>query len=136
MYFDTKNTWLQQSFGTGTSLLYGNYSIDFAVTDYNCFSITHDGTDGRLYINGNLGETINSGYSAGSEDVYIGQWSHATEVMYMSCLELRISSTARSDAWIKATSASLHDDLLTFGDEESVLVPVQGVQQGVQIIFI
>ena len=32
--------------------------------------------------------------------------------------EVRISSTTRSDAWIKATSASLHNNLLTFGSEE------------------
>lgn len=50
--------------------------------------------------------------------------------------EVRISSIARSDAWIKATSASLHDELLTFGSEESAAPPIQGVHQGVQIIFI
>jgi len=41
-----------------------------------------------------------------------------------------VSSTARSDAWIKATSASLHNALLTFGDEETLVRP------RVQVVFI
>ena len=44
--------------------------------------------------------------------------------------EVRISSTNRSAAWLKATYNSLYDTLLTYGDEEIEAVT------GANILFI
>jgi len=79
-----------------------------------------------LYINGQF---IKTGLTSGRSTVYPGicpSYSGELEGLgfghygYFNGLitEVRISSTARSDAWIKATSASLCNELLTFGDEE------------------
>jgi hypothetical protein len=108
-------------------------------------SVVYDSVNGwKMFQNDVLTDT---NATTGNIDIYgnsyndIGAYYSSSTSQWLAFLdgvisEVRISSTARSDAWIKATSASLRDELLTFGDEESVLVPVQGVQQGVQIIFI
>lgn len=59
----------------------------------------------------------------GTEKITVGRVSSAsTSVRYYvgKFHELRISSSARSDAWIKATHASLADTLLTYGAEEAL----------------
>jgi len=86
-----------------------------------------------FYLNGQLADTLNgAGVSfTDARDHYIGRDTRTGHTALKGKIaEVRISSTARSDAWIKATSASLHNALLTFGDEETVVRP------RVQVVFI
>jgi len=84
------------------------------------FTRTRSNGNLRLYADGELEDT-NTG---GTQDltspprITIGCLQTGINFFNGTISEVRISSIARSDAWIKATSASLHDDLLTFGDEE------------------
>ncbi|MGD2071901.1 MAG: DUF2341 domain-containing protein [Candidatus Thorarchaeota archaeon] len=58
----------------------------------------------------------NSDYSMGRPGEYPGAYYDG------KIGEVRISDTDRSDAWMKATRQSLFDNLLTFGDEEGLLI--------------
>ena len=96
------------------------------------------GTERKIYIDDNSPDAAGSGPTVAiGGDVIMGARYALNSAFYNGKMsEYRISTTLRSDAWIKATSASLHDELLTFGSEESAAPPIQGVHQGVQIIFI
>jgi len=97
----------------GSFLTKTNYVITMKMSvsenNYKVFSnSTSIATDSlRSFSNDPITGLLNIGRDNRDEDYFNGTIS-----------EVRISFTARSDAWIKATSASLHDELLTFGDEE------------------
>lgn len=101
-------------------------------------TVTFDGLSTLdILHNGSSIQITTATPNVSSTDVTIGKSVPAGgEYLKGTIYEVRISSVARSDAWIKATSASLHNNLLTFGSEESAPPPIQGVHQGVQIIFI
>lgn len=83
-------------------------------------------TDGtrKIYINGIVDKSTvaETGIWASIDPLGIGmerQVEGTSSRPFKGSIEnVNVSSTARSDAWIKATSASLHDELLTFGSEE------------------
>lgn len=72
----------------------------------------------KLYIDGILRDSAAMVWASPGDTVYICGGNPGNTKGKGICSEFRISSIARSDAWIKATSASLHDELLTFGSEE------------------
>jgi len=76
-------------------------------------------THADIYIDG-----VDKGYSTlgNSDAVTIRRIGSRGDGYYFNgpICEVRYSSTARSDAWIKATHASLADTLLTYGSEEAL----------------
>ena len=91
----------------------------------------------KLYVNNLTVETLN--YDFGVETFTATQDNLATYytgAVYGGYLlgqidEFRISNTARSAAWIKATYYSNWDDLISFGDEEVVYYISGYVKEGV-----
>lgn len=58
-----------------------------------------------------------------TEPVDIGYWAITTERRFKGTIdEIRISSIARTSAWIKASYESQRDHLLAFGSEETALI--------------
>jgi hypothetical protein len=106
-------------------------------SDFEVHIVQKDGASLVHFVDGTRGNssTISSAMPD-TNPFFIGGDPGKGEYSECDISEVRISSVARSDAWIKATSASLHNNLLTFGSEESAAPPIQGVHQGVQIIFI
>lgn len=78
----------------------------------------------EFYKDGVSAGTKNCAFSSDDAPLYVGKYyggggSHLTGNIY----EIRISSVPRSDAWIKATSYSLADDLISYGEEVSLARP-------------
>ena len=122
--------------GSDVGLDFGNYPTD---ANAHYYGGRYSSSSLVSFIDGALDESAShtlGGLNVGTRDVNIGRDGRGQDYFTGKIYEVRISSTVRSDAWIKATSASLHDELLTFGSEESAAPPIQGVHQGVQIIFI
>jgi len=86
-------------------------------TEKQVFVMRQDLSEHSLWAKGDKKGTRSShiGYSA--LEFVIGR-GYSGRYYNGIIFEVRVSSTARSDAWIKATSASLHNNLLTFGSEE------------------
>ena len=119
LYYSKIASELQQSFGSGSTLNYGDYAIDYDTTDYMVISITHDGTSGKLYNLGILKDEIVSAHSAGTESISIG--NGANHPANCTIDEVRISNIARSDAWIKADDYNLRQwNLYSWHEEEEL----------------
>jgi len=76
----------------------------------------------RLYDDGVEADTatLTDDMKTGSRDLIIGKASWDTTYYFVGTIkEVRVSNSVRSSAWIKATSESLADELLSFGEEES-----------------
>ncbi len=142
----SRNGWMtyrdyQIYIGNGNGWIsYLSMDPPLSVGSWVSLSFSYNGSQSKLFRNGSIeaSETCSGTISASPVPVRLNnpESSWFDQYAAMDVSEVRISSTARSAAWIKATSASLHDELLTFGDEESAAPPIQGVHQGVQIIFI
>jgi hypothetical protein len=85
---------------------------------------THDATTNLnvLYVNGIKEAEVTRAVSyEANPKTYIGVFYTSPSLFFDGLItEVRISSTARSDAWIKATSESLSGSLITFEEHESV----------------
>jgi hypothetical protein len=85
---------------------------------------TFDATNLKAYIDGALSKSENLPYTVKHNDapMYVGfpLNTSSAQALQGSVYEVRISSSARSDAWIKATYHSLADTLLTYGSEEAL----------------
>lgn len=86
---------------------------------------TYDGSNMRVYFNGattsgDFPASLSGNIASVAHNAYIGAGSAATNKWYGNIYEFRLSNIARSDAWIKATYASLADTLLTYGAEEAL----------------
>jgi len=94
-------------------------------TDYY-FVGTYDGSQMKVFIDG-IEETagdfpvsLSGNINDSSQDLQIGTDQHSGTNFFDGIIdEVRISSTARSAAWIGATYDSLWDTLLTYGSEET-----------------
>lgn len=93
---------------------------------------TYDNTDGKIYQDTDVTTTNNSGRTTYNSTVTrIGHYINTGDYEFDGILdEVRVSNTARSAAWTKASSETLHDTLLTYGSQE----PVEGA--GVNVLFI
>lgn len=84
---------------------------------------TFDATNLKAYIDGALSKSENLPYTVKHNDapMYVGfpLNTSSAQALQGSVYEVRISSSARSAAWIKATHASLADTLLTYGSLEN-----------------
>jgi hypothetical protein len=82
----------------------------------------YDGSNINAIVNGADGGSYSKAIASfsSSTDFEIGGDSDNLHSLKGNVYEVRISSTARSDAWIKATHASLADTLLTYGAEEAL----------------
>ena len=80
------------------------------------------GTERKIYIDDNSPDAAGSGPTVAiGGDVIMGARYALNSAFYNGKMsEYRISTTLRSDAWIKATHASLADTLLTYGAEEAL----------------
>ena len=90
---------------------------------------TYNGTTMYAYVDGSeyddtAGTSVSMG-SAATDNVQLGM--HATSFYGGLIDEVRISSVARSAAWIKGTYNSLWDSLLTYGSEETEAVEVNAI---------
>jgi hypothetical protein len=108
---------------------------DVTCEQLNIIHGVYTGSAIKIYRDGALQESdeslVNNVIDAGFNPLTIGKLSYASLYRTFDAYEVRISSTARSDAWIKATSASLADDLITYGDEVDL-----SSKPRVQVIFI
>jgi hypothetical protein len=100
---------------------------DFTTTDINPNGwirvvITFDGKDIKGYVNGQLDGTYNKPGTiddSSSQNLIIGDWSNSENHHFDGKIdEVRISNTARTLAWIKASYETGRDHLLDFGSEE------------------
>ena len=93
------------------------------------FALRRDGSSLYFYLDGaQIGgaETIGSvsAYENTDDPFYIGCYSGTWSLADFQVDEFRISiGTSRSAAWVKATHAGFRDDLITFGEEESLSIP-------------
>ena len=96
-------------------------SID---TDY-FHAITFDTTNGWVWYENGSSQDTNANtesFVSSIEANYIGWDDTGTNRHFNGLIdEVRISSTARSAAWIKATYNSLWDTLLTYGNKEIIV---------------
>jgi len=103
-----------------TSSIKVDGGVDFRESD---LIISYQRGPSNIYtwVNGAVHTTlVFSGDCSQGHSLTIGgsDWGHATEILIFG---FRVSSIARSDAWIAATNASLKDDLLS-----SILYTVSG----------
>jgi len=90
-----------------------------ADTNYHHLGYKYDGTTFSKFFDGTITDYTKSFELATSTNqLSIGASSSGGGV-YLGILdEIRLSSSARSDAWVKATYNTLWDTLLTYGSEE------------------
>lgn len=130
-----KNTGVIQFYDSdsGDKLETSSNVLDFDDNPHHIVAVGKDSTNAKelFYDGSSVGNDTEGFANYTAKDVTIGyRHSHTSGPFDGNIYEVRISSIARSDAWIKATSASLHNALLTFGDEETVVRP------RVQVVFI
>lgn len=89
------------------------------VAGKQCFAMRQDNSEPTLWANGDKKGTGSGQVSYSALEFVIGR-GYSGRYYKGAISEVRVSSTARSDAWIKATYASLADTLLTYGSEEAV----------------
>jgi len=99
-----------------------NFSTDAGITAGNWYHLTWKLTGGNIYyfVNGTAyGSDSFSCTDVPTHVLYIGSWySVNTNYDFDGIIdEVRVSYTARSDAWIKASYYSEDDSLITFEDE-------------------
>jgi len=95
---------------------------------YKSYAMRFDGVGSPLgidlLINGVVSDTTDSGTDTeqtaenGASPLRIGSTADDDRYLAGEVAEVRISSTNRSNAWLKATYNSLYDTLLTYGAEE------------------
>ena len=102
---------------------------------HHLLTVTWDGTDANMYGDGGTDSSaLNVGAASEetTENIIIGARTGGTAVFFNGIQdEVRISSTARSAAWIAATYDSLWDTLLTYGSEETA-----GAGEATNVLFI
>ena len=86
---------------------------------------TYDGTNAKIYVNGELETTsadVSKAIKTSTKVIWLGSHVGTQQLFDGIEDELKISSVARTVGWIKATYNSLWDTLLTYGSEESAVV--------------
>jgi len=103
----------------------GTSENSYPVNEDIYISATYNGNTMNVYIDGmeDTGGAFPYPLSGNINPVthyfFIGKGMEDSDFFYGDIFEVRISSIARSDAWIKATSESLHNTLLTLGETET-----------------
>ncbi|RLB69417.1 MAG: hypothetical protein DRH04_05245 [Deltaproteobacteria bacterium] len=106
------------------------YSSGTVTTGWHYVVCRWDGSTGKknIFIDGNKDSnesTVGDSMPSTSYTLYLARGGSDTSVLFDGKLdEYRISSSARSDAWIKATYHSGSDNLLSVGNEEEKWTPV------------
>jgi len=103
----------------------------FSTGTWYVLTVTWDGTNLKIYVNGtedtNINKRTDGSGSQTSTDRIISLWArYTTSQYYFDGIgdEVRLSSTARSAAWIKASYNSGNNTLLTFGSEETGTITI------------
>jgi len=104
--------------------------VTLSLNEWHYVVGTYDGSNMRFYVDGaeddSVAVTGNIEYGTGT-DMAIGRdnYNPGSSTRYFEGIidEVRISSIARSSAWLKASYESERDNLLTFGSEESGNLP-------------
>jgi len=93
------------------------------ITGWHYLATTFDNGNMEAFLNGTKDATTATApvtsIPTNSTALNIGRRDNSTYYLDGAISEVRISSTTRSDAWIKATHNSLADNLVAFGGEES-----------------
>lgn len=104
----------------GTTQVKLNSATTLSTATWYYIVCTYNSTDMKIYINGTENATQGQATSLVASGVF---WIGANNVggRYLNGMidEVRISISARSAAWIKATYNTLWDTLLTYGSEET-----------------
>lgn len=124
----TNNLYVNRA-GTGTisesrvSTVYLTRTATISASDFNYFGTIWDATNIYAHANGVIGSGLSAigTLESGLTVLNIGGYgSYYTNGLID---EVRISSVARSDAWIKATNYTLRDTLVSWGLEEYLICP-------------
>jgi hypothetical protein len=110
--------------GNLTNNISGLLTSPKSTSTYYVVCGTRNDQTGKIYVDGALEDTVvGSGVPSGIEDDgYIGANEQQDGFLAGRIDYLRISSVERSADWAKATSASLIDNLITFGVIETVTI--------------
>lgn len=120
-YDEAYSVWLRTSgevrFGLNNNPLTSNATL-VAGTRYHVVA-TRSGTTRKIFINGTEDISDTYGFSIGTTftDLTLSSSSYPLEGMVD---EIRLSSSGRSDAWIRASFESERDSLVDFEGEETV----------------
>ena len=99
---------------------------------YYVAAVIDNGTANYIYVNGAAQELTNESKTTGDysidQDAVLGRYNVGYDETELD--EVRVSTSVRTAAWIKATYNSLWDTLLTYGSEET---PTGIVWNGVTI---
>jgi hypothetical protein len=109
--------------------------IELSDTNWASIVYSYDGSTWAGYKNGSSVFSTSSTFSIASHtgNLAIGASGSASNFVDGLIDEVRISSTARSAAWLAATYSSLWDSLLSYGSEETA--PVGEADTNVLFIF-
>jgi len=114
---------LQYHIDDGTNTSQGETGELDLNTWYHIGAVRDAGTNNIVYTNGSAGTSVSDvgvGDITSTSNLVVGKSASAASEYYKGLIdEVRISSSARSAAWLKATYNSLWDSLLTYGDEET-----------------
>ena len=104
---------------SGAEIAVGTSDLRGAGDSY--LGLSNDSSNVSLFVNSTKEDTGTTSQTITDTTLYIGRrtTNHKNYYFEGAISEVRISSVPRSDAWIKATSNSLHNTLLSFGSEES-----------------
>ena len=84
--------------------------------------VTYNGSNAKIYLDGQEKNSVplSGDLKTETDDLNIGQYQGGGIYRWDGIIdEVRISDTARSGAWIKASYHSGNDSLLTYGGEEA-----------------
>lgn len=110
-----------------TNYVTGNTLLSAGTFYYT--AVISNGSAWTLYVNDILQSLTVGGFNngnwfsdlpTGDHDIWIGRWERSTSSRSFNGVidEVRVSSIARTAAWLKATYEGLWDDLLVFGTQE------------------
>lgn len=95
-----------------------NVNLD---TGWHYLAMTLNGAAARIYVDG-VDRTLDGGATpliAGSQALHIGRRSGGGDYFRGAIDEIRVSSTARSAAWLRAQRLSMSDLFTSLGPVES-----------------
>lgn len=99
--------------------VYSNSTVNNGA--WRTVGFSKNSTSGKFYIDGAVNRSVSGGHNVVYNNKYfaIGK-DYRDNTNFLSCSmgEFRISKVTRSDAWVKATNATLTNTLLSFSEEE------------------
>jgi hypothetical protein len=113
---------------------YLNDTTALSTNTWYYLAVTYDKNNIRFYINGVAKDSgaQTAAMTTNTRTMQIGKQDHSNNLYFDGIIdEVRVSSSARSAAWIKATYNTGNDSLITWGDEETPSVTGTNMQVNV-----